>query len=517
MPGKKRDNYAVHERDLWRQPDATTTAVACLPVTLTTGTVVVDVTKTLTLGPQAPATFTPYCPDGKLPIPIMKRPTVLQFALASEMGVSIDALPFSNWQTSFDMDAVPSYITLGSASAIAWAVMVAIVSSPRQSPVLKVITFIAAVCMTIATGELMHVVYEQYRRGYVDGFLLIDVMTESYIEAVPLFLANTAALVAQVWVVARLFARKKEKRLIWIMGLVLTVITQVLWGFEVFVPGSEDNNLQPSVLAVMPVLAYLFSITDAVLFSSCVLVYGISYWRLAYRYDILALAVVSHLCMLGPIVLFIIDVADTYIENWSRYANTSSLIIAAVAVSVWVDRIENMKKRIESNSVLGRPVFEEDADSVEDTDVVVHGKTINLTPADSSETDVEAARVPRLIVSGDVQHIPASNNSSGSDTAVGRSEKDGKGREVQDTTTTAATAPATPLLWTRFVDVIKWIKNVKRPESSSSVSTTYVVRPDTSTPVDALQPSATRSSDSEPLKVHTYPPRRNSSRATDDD
>jgi hypothetical protein len=501
------------ERDVWRQDIVSTTVIGCQPMTLSTGIVVVNATKTVTLSPQAPATFTPYCPDGSLPVPVLKRPSLLQVTLAS-LFEGPYALPYSDWQTSFDYNALPGYIALGAAAAIIWTVAAAVLSSPRQSGLLKIVGLIVTVCITLTSAELMRLVKLQVEQGYVDGYQLLDQLNDSYLACISLVVANTAALIAQVLVCVRLFGRKREKRIILASGLVLVVITQLLWGFDAFLPEDSESMLYGS-LAVLPVLAYLFSIMDSVLFSTCVLVYGISSWRLAYRWDVLALAVLSHISMVGPITLFVLDVADAYIDNWSKYANTGALFLAAVSVTIWVDRIEDMRRRIEYNSVLGRQTYEEDGGTGE-IEPTLTGKAVGLTPSTWSSPSGQSSIASNKIeeqsnaAPGGVSTLTTSGGSSL--TAVIRPSPPQRsattaGHDGDLSPFSQARSAEATTGWRHWMNMVKNIA-IWRPGTSSSVSTTYVIRNDVTTPsVDALKQNGLDEAN-EPLTVHTYPARR---------
>ncbi|ANB11305.1 Rim21p [Sugiyamaella lignohabitans] len=362
----------IAERDIWRQPSPTTqTAVGCQPLVLSTGTMILNATKTVVIDPEYPATYTPFCPNGVLPIGVFKSPTLMEMGdygnllandssdLSSPSSTSMPMLlPFSNWQSPFYTSTVPATIAIAATTTVCWTLTLALFCSPRRPVFMKSLLLIACVCMTIMSAVYMKYLRRQYDSGFVDGLLIVDNVDDSTLESVALMIGEFVLLLAELTTLMRLFPRKREQRLIVFTGALVICTDRVLWGISAFEPSSPEDRTDP-VDAII-VFAYLFSIATSIIYAGAIVIYSWWKWRIAYKPDLLIIAFLSHIATFLPIVLFVLDLADQYLDSWSTYAKLASLLCASVCVWVWVDRIEDYEKTLELHSVLGRQQYTED-------------------------------------------------------------------------------------------------------------------------------------------------------------
>jgi PalH/RIM21 len=341
------------KKDVWRAiPTSTTVASGCLPITITAGTVVINATKTVMI--TSPATYTPFCPYGDLLWAVHRANESIIDWFWSEVTES--STPYAQWQAPYYQNIVSSVLSLSVATVVIW-ILFAITLLFKNSWLLRVPAGISSGLFITFTTLMLMDLQNQFQAGYFDGFELVDQLND--LGPTILQIVNTTVLlVTEVVTAVRLFPRRKEKRIVLFCGLLMVVSSQVLSAFDAFV--SDEPNERPASLDSTIVVSYLFSIATAVLYACCVLFYSIIKWRIAYSQEVLILASLSLASTFLPIVMFILDLADEYLDSYSFYVKSLSLLSASVCVWLWVERIESIERELQVDSVLGRQCFPDD-------------------------------------------------------------------------------------------------------------------------------------------------------------
>jgi hypothetical protein len=473
-------------KDAWRAPSPTTmTAVGCSSIVLSTGTIIINVTRTVIISSDHPATFAPFCPDGLLPIQIYNGPSILEFV---HQQVNTSLLIFTDWQSPFYMSMVPACISVGGATAVIWTLCLALLCSARRPWVLKTMAIVAGICMVILSAVFFHYLRVQYEGGYVDGFLLVQSLDDSVLQSVVVMICNLALLIAEVLTLVRIFPRKRESRMILYTGVLVICIDKVLWGFSMFSPNAPEERTDP--VDALLVFWYLFSIATAIVYACAIMIFSWWKWRIAYRWSILPLAILSHISTFMPIVLFLLDLADQYLESWSTYARLVSLMCASVCVWVWVDRIEDYERGLEQHSVLGRQQYTEDQSP--------------FYLCQPEETDLSSGFDER----GGVRDESTDEDSE--DPKVGFDNL--KKPEVK----------ASPFQHSGMWRLGDWLKFsiIKRPPTSSSTQTTYVIaggdpRSATTNMNGSTSAGTELAAPEAAMTIHRYPFRRREQRGSE--
>lgn len=455
-PASSMGRLRPRDRD-WREPSTTSTAPYCMPITISSGLLVyshglssiliappLTSSNTLSLPTSSVAratavTFTPLCPDGQMIIVNGKSNFDLTDVIEHELGYSPSqiGLPFYN-------SVIPTCIVLAAAVAIVYVTLLVMLSQFDKRPFFQLLT----VCVTTATItttfiQVTRFLEDQAKNGYYDGNELSDFLSSDTVINV-MFPINTLFLtMAQVQVLFHIFERKREKIVVFWFGLVLSV-TQASLGavsvaIDILYPTATLTESQDAV----KVFAYLFKVATAIMYAACIIFFSIIKRKIAYRPEVFLLASLSIMSSLSPIVLFILDLLEPFIDSWADFADLLALMASSVVVWEWIDRVHTMERTIQQNSVLGRQYYEEDqAYRVAPTTIKPKPENPSLPISYTDRGDSPLTDAPTLVVT-----------------------------PSNDPTRT----PSPPRRRSNLSAFLAWVRNpIERPETASSTQTTYI-------------------------------------------
>ncbi|QPG73552.1 hypothetical protein FOA43_000864 [Brettanomyces nanus] len=189
-------------------------------------------------------------------------------------------------------------------------------------------------------------------------------------------IAFVLLLLCQVDIIKRIYLRRKEKKAIVVIGTVLVIVTQTLWGISTF--ASDSDYLEPflvgiqdavhlesdvsldaddSALAILPVFVYLLEITLSVIYAALICVYCFSKRRFAFHSHMLSLTIIMIIAINSPIAFFIADISDIWVNELSDMFNVVCYVITNVTTWEWLNRLKQMEKHDQKDNLLGRPFF----------------------------------------------------------------------------------------------------------------------------------------------------------------
>lgn len=387
-------------------------------------------------------TFAPLCPDGQMIIVNGKSNFDLTDVIEHELGYSPSqvGLPFYN-------SVIPTCIVLAAAVAIVYVTLLVMLSQFDKRPFFQLTT----VCVTTATITMTFVqvtrfLENQAKNGYYDGNELSDFLTSDTLINVMLPINTLFLTMAQVQVLFHIFERKREKIVVVWFGLVLSV-TQASLGavsvaIDILYPTATLTESQDAV----KVFAYLFKVATAVMYAACIIFFSIIKRKIAYRPEVFLLAGLSIMSSLSPIVLFILDLLEPFIDSWADFADLLALMASSVVVWEWIDRVHAMERTIQQKSVLGRQYYEEDqAHRLAPSAVKPKPEDSSLPMEYSYRGDSPLLDTPTLVVtpSNDPPRTPSPPRRSGRRSNLGA--------------------------------FLAWARNpIARPETASSTQTTYI-------------------------------------------
>ncbi|SCU84528.1 LAMI_0C07822g1_1 [Lachancea mirantina] len=252
---------------------------------------------------------------------------------------------------------------------LAVIVFVTIKRKPHRnaSHLLKLASTLAAVNLTISVTRALktlsstHVLYGIASARDVLNLLWSD-PTFASIDFIVVLLCE----LCQVQIVMRIFSRAQEARLIFLIGVPLSILSQILWGIATF-PQSfglqqEQNALGSGGLTLLSPFVYLFRIALSSTYA-CIICFNMlmkrNIWTREHRMVLLTL--ITCLIVLLQTGFFVADVANIWIDDLSEIFNTTCYVGSTVIVWEWVDHLLILERKSHSQSVLGRPIYEDES------------------------------------------------------------------------------------------------------------------------------------------------------------
>ncbi|CDO56693.1 conserved hypothetical protein. Putative pH signal transduction protein PalH [Geotrichum candidum] len=390
--------------------------------------------------------FTPHCPDVQTYISNGKRPVNNTNIIEYQLGLT----PFSG---SFYNSVFPTCACLSVAMVIIYCTLLILIMQFHKRPLYQLFTVaISAVTITTAFVHVTKILSRQANAGYFDGPELTADLASDMAINILLPINSFFLTMAQVHVLFRVFERRREKIVVFWFGLSLAICLAVLWGISiVYDSRGEEISEREDALTVF---SYLFKIANSIMFSGCIIFFGTINYKVAYRPEVLILAILALACSVSPIVLFIQDILTEAIDQWADFADIITLMMSSIVSWEWIERVHGIRRRLEYQSVLGRQYYEED----DELSIVVHNnnsKNNNNKNSDKSNNNFSDQ---------------TNNSSSLASTVV---VMNGESVEKAKSSKSGPDCNGSPVSW-GYSFVKEWLKNpIRRPDTTSSTQTVY--------------------------------------------
>ncbi|CCD22765.1 Rim21p NDAI_0A06100 [Naumovozyma dairenensis CBS 421] len=230
----------------------------------------------------------------------------------------------------------------------------------KSSRLLKFASLIASLNLIIfVTRSLQKLATEHKTHGTVSTHYAMDLFTDDIAFIVLDFISTCIFQLCQVSIVIRLFERIQEKRIVFICGVCLTIVDNVLWVIPQLVEASGGGYVKR--WEILPPFVYLFRISIATSYACVVISYIIRKRRQSYRsFQMVLLSFLTLITVIASPVFFIIDISDVWISELSEIFSTTCYIGATVIVWEYLDRLSVIERNDRAQSVLGRPIFEDE-------------------------------------------------------------------------------------------------------------------------------------------------------------
>lgn len=338
----------AHRVGIWRDRASTDLAEACTPMALDPGTLVYQ-SSTIQL---EKATYTPFCPNG-VPVTYVKGSGKYQ-QLGTKNSTAWDIWINMDARGEFQDSYVPLVYSISSCAMVSLLLNLVIFVSPKR-PLIQVISItISSVYLLVMFIRATNIIHSQYDQGYLDADKLrYDLETSTVINVLNMVFA-TIRLYAEVQTLMVLFSRQKEKRLVFWIGMVIIILSQVLWGVAIFHPQASEQD------SALPAFVYLFQICMAVLYAACVGYYTVTKYTATLHRSVVVFSIITMMATCAPIAVFIVDVGGWWAVEWNDSVSWVTSILALVAVWEWAKRVEIQTRKNEKVRVLGRQVFEDE-------------------------------------------------------------------------------------------------------------------------------------------------------------
>lgn len=170
----------------------------------------------------------------------------------------------------------------------------------------------------------------------------------------------------QVNVLASLYKRQREEKMIKYIGFSMCFLTQILWACSKFVPGSSLlllwGHIQPiqqknGNLAILPAFVYLFRISLSVIYASLVLVSLLSFQLLLAPIKLIILSLFTTAAVILPIITFILDLSNVAVNLITEIFNLVVYLLSVSLVWFWIKEWEKWQLHCQDYGVLGRREF----------------------------------------------------------------------------------------------------------------------------------------------------------------
>lgn len=169
------------------------------------------------------------------------------------------------------------------------------------------------------------------------------------------FISITLIQFCQVFLVMRIYERNLEKRVIFYIGSILVLGTNILWVAPQFGTVVEGAKVHWGIL---PTFVYLFRIAVSSSYASLIISFILRQRKLWYRH--LQLSLLTFIVILSVLLspgFFIADIANVWIDLLGEDFTTTCYLAATFMVWEWLERYFVLKNKNESQSVLGRQIF----------------------------------------------------------------------------------------------------------------------------------------------------------------
>ncbi|GMM34121.1 Rim21 protein [Saccharomycopsis crataegensis] len=196
--------------------------------------------------------------------------------------------------------------------------------------------------------------------------LLNDIQSNVSFNVIDLFSVFILQL-CQVQIIMRLFSRQKEKRFTFVMGVSLSIISQVIWAISTFHYMSNNADLDDD-LSIMPAFIYLLRIAMNVMYSVLVCIYCFIKLEFIKRKNLILISIVSILSTNVQFAFFIADVANVWVAELSEVFNAAGYVVSTVIVWEWINRVHASEKMKQSKGILGRPFYEDELSTTNKVD-----------------------------------------------------------------------------------------------------------------------------------------------------
>lgn len=178
------------------------------------------------------------------------------------------------------------------------------------------------------------------------------------------FIVVLVCQLCQVQVVMRLFPRVQEKRIVFFLGIFLSLICQTLWAIPTFSQSTDQTREVKDLINNLEILSpfvYLFRIALGGCYASIICFHVFTKKHICFlgkRMSLLTFLTIL-IVLLQP-GFFVADVANVWIDDLSEIFNTTCYVGSTVIVWEWIDSLHIIERKQQAQSVLGRPIYEDE-------------------------------------------------------------------------------------------------------------------------------------------------------------
>lgn len=229
----------------------------------------------------------------------------------------------------------------------------------RAALLLKVGSTISSVNIVIfVTYALKQLNSEHDRNGVTTTEGIMELFYERLVYSILDLISFFLLQLCQVMIVTRLFYRDSEKRMTFFLGVLLVLAANVLWSIPQF---AKTDEIQRDRWEILSPFVYLLRIAVAASYASTIISYGILKRRYCLASSQMAiLSLITALVVLLQPALFLADVSNVWLSGVGELFNSTCYVGSTSIVWEWLERLAVVRKKEEAQSILGRPIFEDE-------------------------------------------------------------------------------------------------------------------------------------------------------------
>ncbi|CAK9441794.1 uncharacterized protein LODBEIA_P56620 [Lodderomyces beijingensis] len=288
----------------------------------------------------------------------------------------------NNSRGSFSYSVVSIVYAISVSAVITWFLTIFVLTNYTIKPswLLKGSTLLSSVYILLVVIKSIITLHEQQREGYLHGAkLLNDVNRNNAVNIMDLIVVFLLQI-NQVQIIMRLFQRQKDKRLTFYIGIIATLMSQIIWSISSFHTFATENEAGD----ILPAFIYLVRIAMALCYAAIITVYFISKIKLIIaNRRIWLLTLLTLILIYSPVAFFIADVSNAFIYELSEIFSVVNYVIGVVIPWEWCNKFNLIMKAKEKEGVLGRRFYEDESYELDRFELFVEEQA----PSDENDDD----------------------------------------------------------------------------------------------------------------------------------
>lgn len=229
--------------------------------------------------------------------------------------------------------------------------------SLKPSPLMRVSTTLSSVYLLVVMVQSIIELHNEQKHGFLHGQILLDVLKTklalNIIDLIVVFLLQ----INQVQVIMRIFLRQQDKRLTFLIGVLASITSQVIWAITTFHPFSSENEATD----ILPAFTYLVRIAMSTCYAALFSIYHLKKINhIIANKSIWLITFLTLILSYSPVALFIADVANTFVFDLSEVFSVVTYDLCIVIPWVWCNKFNSIMKAREKEGILGRRFYEDE-------------------------------------------------------------------------------------------------------------------------------------------------------------
>lgn len=229
---------------------------------------------------------------------------------------------------------------------------------------LKLGSLVATINLAISLTNLINLLKKQYEKfGMLGRFYMVQFFELNATFVTLDFISTFILQCSQTFILMRMFERKKEKQVIFAVGISLAIISNLLWAvprYHEIIHGisvkNENDNWE-----LLPPFVYMFKIIIAASYASLIIKFIVNKRHQCFKTAQLTLLTIFTIIVVLLLPgFFVADLASFWIYELSELFNTTCYVGCTFVVWEWLERLSIIQKRQQAQSILGRAIYEDE-------------------------------------------------------------------------------------------------------------------------------------------------------------